>query len=159
MLTPDLFRVAATGILEPAAIADLAGMSVDELLTRHGAEIAAAQAAVRGQAVATILALGLDDPQGLITALEADDVAWPGPASRTQSVLKVIAFALSARHGRQVAAGARLLALPDAFWREVGDNRALLRRHLERILRDPAARPGLRRQAGRALLKAERARG
>jgi hypothetical protein len=158
VLNPRTITLAATGLLPPDAIARLAGMSEAELMARHGAEIRAAQRAVRGKAVAAILALQ-PTPEALLTAREADEAEWPGTpqerrAGRCHAALRLVAFACRGRGGRHVAACDRLLALDDATWTEVGDNRPLLLQHLEAIFRDAKVRPRLRRKAGRALLTA-----
>jgi hypothetical protein len=183
MLTTQLFDIAASGLVPPDVIARLAGLSVPELMARHGGEIAAAQAETRGAALRQVLlfALQRQSSETLTTALEADEEDWQAAVSdpferrllRGHAVLKLAAFARGGTHGRHVGACAALLALDNDTWQAAADaaglrlcdpcrsglpehNRALIRQHLEGIFQDAKTRPGLRRQAGQVLLSAPR---
>ena len=179
MIEPATLQLAATGLLPPDVIARLAGMTVDELMARHGAEIRTAIAQHRRTVLRDLLQLAfeLQKADGLATALSLPDEDWRDgfPKARERRFMRgmvvqaLLKSAFAGRHWRNVEACDALLryardadflagldrlgvhdqdrqSLPDPFRQQLTD-------HLKAIMQDPQSRPGLKLQAGRALLR------
>ena len=128
----ETLQLASTGLVEPEFIARRLGLSVDELLRRHGAEIRAAQAATRGECLRRVLLCGIEhrDPGAARTALEADEEDWlgvPGLDAYKRRILRgqmlhvLLVFARSGTTWRHVEACDAVLKRPDDDWLAAAD--------------------------------------